>query len=268
MRVFCLCPTYGRTPELLANSLQCFSNQIESRVPIQLVIYDDLGNLNYLYVDGGLHNGFVGGEVTKAVAVLSSEVREPDIMSKYRRMLEWLDVEVDGIKPDDILLLWDDDDLYLPQHISDHVNLYMNAGVDYVYPENVLSTYTGNIQVEPSGGRFWASCSFTFDLYDALGGFPNTRRADFDQQWLQMLFNKQGAMRGVAPTRYSTYIFRWADTMNNHSQGKMKSPEDETWWDEVQPSYVSPINSLEPCFDSAANATMNQVHRKFWEAMT
>ena len=52
---------------------------------------------------------------------------------------------------------------------------------------SVLSTYTGKHEVEDAIGRFHASLAFRREVFDRIGGWPLTKRGDFDQQLIARL---------------------------------------------------------------------------------
>jgi hypothetical protein len=145
------------------------------------------------------------------------------MVEKYNRMLE-LSQE---FGPFDAIALWDDDDIYLPNHLHYHAQVLKDY--DLSYPSHVYSTYTGQRLIEPSGGRFWASLAIRYNAFLRTGGFVSTRRADFDQQSLarwQYHCSRGDPIHFAEPT----YIFRWLDTGCEHSQQRMKSADDVTWY--------------------------------------
>lgn len=206
-RFLCLCPTYNRPWRLLEESLACFHSQVHRDA--FLLIYDDLGTF-----PEQRHENW---------ALLSTTTREPGMVEKYNRMLE-LASEFGTF---DALALWDDDDIYLPNHLLYHAEVLKDYELSY--PSRVWSTYTGQRLQEPSGGRFWASLAIRSNTFTRTGGFVLTRRADFDQQslakWLRECSKGDSYQFGEP-----TYIFRWRDTSCQHSQSKMRGPEDTEWY--------------------------------------
>jgi hypothetical protein len=85
-----------------------------------------------------------------------------------------------GLSQGKILMVWKDDDIYLPHHISSHVVAI--EGHVWSKPSKVLSDYTGQIQEEDATGRFHASLAFTRQAFEQVDGWPLTLRGDFDQQ--------------------------------------------------------------------------------------
>lgn len=225
MKILCLCPTYGKTPEVIANSIQCFLDQTYKEA--HLFIYDDLGN----YRDAESITEELEGRVT-LVSVLQ---RSSGIVAKYERMLDlanFLGIDYDAIA------LWDDDDVYLPEHLANHVKTLVFP-VDWSYPDNVYSTYGNMLRAEPSGGRFWASLAITRNSFERIGGFVQSTLATFDQQSLAK-FNAL-LYRGI-PDKESgpTYVFRWQDTKTIHAQHFMG--DTVNWYQNVTPGYTASVN--------------------------
>ncbi len=54
-------------------------------------------------------------------------------------------------------------------------------------PSFVLSSYTGRLEQEDATGRFHASLAFRREIFDRIGGWPLTKRGDFDQQLIARL---------------------------------------------------------------------------------
>jgi hypothetical protein len=48
-------------------------------------------------------------------------------------------------------------------------------------PSFVLSSYTGRLEQEDATGRFHASLAFRREIFDRIGGWPLTKRGDFDK---------------------------------------------------------------------------------------
>lgn len=252
MNVHCLMPTYGRTRGLLENALACFLWQRYPRPKLRLTVFDDEGFLDPVERN---RDGW---------AIVSSDQRCPDLGSKYNQMVAadhgWADV----------FAVWDDDDLYLPDHVANNVAAlsWPDKGQEagWSQPSHVWSTYTGSPELEPSAGRFHGSLV----VRRAAASWIATRRADFDQQFLSALARDFGAPARPDHKSPPTYVFRWGDTASTHCQGFMRSPTDTTWWD----TYAAEVarrrranneqrpGELVPQFDDAALATFAALKAK------
>ena len=106
------------------------------------------------------------------------------------------------------------------------------------HPSRVWSLYTGRLEQEPAAGRFHAALAVRRDALAAIGGWPDTPRADFDQQLLGRLSELSPA---GDPCQYATpsYVFRWGSTGSYHGQAFMRSEDDVGWYERVRELGVS-----------------------------
>ena len=191
---------------------------------------------------------------SRDIAIWSRSERFGSITEKYNAMLEW----GNEFEPD-IICVWEDDDIYMPWHISSIVRVCPIMG--WVKPQEVFSLYTGTLMREPAAGRFHASLGVSSFLLDNVGGWPNTRRADFDQK---LMSNLNEAGQCVVPDYREvgapSYVFRWGSTQSPHGQTFMKSPGCVNWWEEAGrriPSEGSDI-VVEPKMDDETRAIYKQ----------
>ena len=238
MKIACLCPTYNR-PALLASSLAQFLAQ------------DHPDKKLFIYDDGGQYDSFD----SKQVRVIVSKRRCNSLPDKYLTLQEY----AEEWQPDAIAM-WDDDDIYLPHHLS---SIAQRIGCEYQWtaPVVVWSTYTGSPVIEDATGRFWASCAIRWEAFKQIGGVPMTKRGDFDQMFLskcQRAFGPAVSLASVA--RDATFVFRWSDTNAPHAQHYLKSPDDCTWYDRMAAKEPLPfVGELVPQLDTNAVKTMEQI---------
>lgn len=226
--VYALCPTYGR-PRVLLNSIACFLAQDYFLETCKLLICDDGNQLP--------------SSSSGRIEIVSTASRFPSISAKYNWMAEHAIQE--GAE---ILIVWEDDDVYLSNHISSHVRA-LQQGL-YSKPSRVLSMEGRSLKEINSDEYYHASVAFHRDAYRAVGGWPDTKRADFDQQFLAKLKDTVG----VADTcQYGTpsYVYRWESTGHEHGQSQMRSDDDETWWDRCRRDDLAPMPDWKPngCMD-------------------
>ena len=244
-RLLCLCPTYGRRPELLENCLACFEAQDYGNAA--LFVYDDLGNIRPQSGHGWM--------------VESTTARCPSLPAKYDTMLA-LCRKTHNFAA---VVVFEDDDLFAPWHLS-AIAAAFEAGASWCHPQQVWTTCKNppNPELEPSGGRFHASLAIRRDVIESLGGWIGTqvpgheKRADFDLR----LIGKLHAVFGP-PARYDTihpqgpsYVFRWADTGHMHGEAITRGPEDETWYDRFEPAHTATIDKLVPRLDANGQRTL------------
>jgi len=223
--VSCVCPTYRR-PKLLENSIACFLAQDYPADRRELVILDDAGQIAPQQGDGW--------------EVISMARRFRSLPEKFNALA--------GLARGDVLVVWEDDDIYLPWHIASHVDVLTDGG--FSKPSRVLSLYTGEPREEEAAGRFHASIAFTRESLDLAGGWPLTKRGDFDQTFLQRL---AGAATAVDPCRTfpPSYVFRWGSTQSYHGQGLMQGSSDVEWYERVSDGGpISAMDTIVPVFDA------------------
>ena len=230
--VSCLCPTYLR-PRLLENAIACFLEQDYPNK--ELVILDDAGQI-----------ASQSGPDWELVS----------ISRRFRSLPEKFNALV-GLARGSILVVWEDDDAYLPWHLSAHVETLKSHFTSK--PSRVLSTYTGRPEVEQAAGRFHASIAFWRDALKSIGGWPVTSSADFDQQLIAKMA-KLGAVGDPSSIRDPSYVFRWGSTMAYHGQAMMSGPQDTTWYDKIPGGQdMRRVTGLMPCFDLETLALMEQL---------
>jgi hypothetical protein len=214
--VSCLCPTYRR-PKLLENSIACFVAQDYPADRRELIIIDDAGELQ--------------NQTGEGWQILSIPRRFRSLSEKFNALA--------GLAQGEILVVWEDDDIYLPHHISGHVAAM--EGHVWSKPSKVLSDYTGQIQEEDAAGRFHASLAFTRLAFEQVGGWPLTLRGDFDQQ-LSSRLNAVGTPGDPCKFTDPAYVFRWESTGAYHGQALMRGPEDEGWYQRAESAKGTRMN--------------------------
>lgn len=244
MNVLCLMPTYGRTSELLANALACFEWQDYDRSRLRLTVFDDEGFLDR-------QTSPMGWNVSTMVE------RRRNLGRKYNEM-------VAGDNWADAFCVWDDDDIYLPWHVSSVVAALTSS--PWAHPVNVWSTYTGRPELENAAGRFHGSLA----VRKSCASWVDTLSADFDQQMLAKLAMTNGGPGRPDRDAPPSYVFRWADTGSHHCQAYMRSATDTTWWD----AYAAEVaerrrrrnetrpGPLRPAFDQATVRVVSQLRER------
>ncbi len=270
--VACLCPTYRR-PALLANAVACFEAQDYPADRRLLWIADDAAQIPNGRFDWG--------------GVFRSAIRFESLPIKYNWIAGLAALTIE-LPPPDIYMIWEDDDVYLPHHISSHVaalatpvksaewaaweihNCHPNASPTtttpiakrWSKPSRVLSTYHVQPLSENAAGRFFASIAVTRSLWDECGGIVATKRADFDQQSLARFAAIGGPPADPlehSPNATPGYCFRFGTTQAYHGQSEMRSADDETWYDRCRDSGdATPVERLTPKMDEETERLYRQ----------
>jgi hypothetical protein len=121
----------------------------------------------------------------------------------------------------------------------------------------VLSLYTGTLQEEDANGRIHASIAFTREAFDAAGGWPLTKRGDFDQQLLARL-SRSSATVDPCQTHPPSYVFRWGSTDEYHGQALMRGAEDEEWYGRI-PDELFSKTILQVLFDPESASVFDRL---------
>lgn len=216
MRFICLCPTYKKPWSLVGQAVEFFLKQRHKDA--FLIIYDDLGSL-----EEQSHENW---------SLISTTDREPDIISKYSKMMDMSD----RFGKFDALALWDDDDIYMPSHLEFHESILKDKELSY--PSKVFTTHKATSEpdgrrLEESRGRFWASSAMRMDAFLRYG-FLNTKISEFDLVNLAR-WRKSCSSGDPCSLGEPTYVYRWEDTGCWHSSYKrfMRHRGDEEWYERI-----------------------------------
>lgn len=238
--VAALCPTFGRPPHLLENTLACWEMQMYPAHRRHLYIYDDRGNIQVPNGANWSVHHRPGG-------------RCPNLPRKYNEVLAMVDA--------DIVVVWEDDDLYLPWHIEACVRTLREHA--WAHPERVWSTYKKEgLITEPATGRFHASLAFRTHWLRNMGGWIETDRDDFDQLLLKHHEAHAPPGRpdqGMPPS----YVFRWRDTGAAHGQDTMhrgpNNAPNTTWYRDHKPQHVLAVTELQTRLDPRGELVVRQI---------
>jgi len=257
-RVACLCPTYRRPPRLLANAIACFERQDYPADRRRLFVLDDAGELEPV----------CGADWS----IATTRTRYSTLPAKYNALVGLVDSS--RATPErweaDILVVWEDDDIYLPWHIRSMVGaMYAPVAPRYkhgrawAHPSRVWSLHGGRLHQETATGRFHAALAMRLETLAAIGGWPDTPRADFDQQLLAKLRRECGPPADPCSAAPPAYVFRWASTASYHGQAWMRSSADTAWYRSAPsriPSQGTAIR-ITPALDAETEALMNRLEK-------
>lgn len=265
MKITCLCPTYGRPQSLIENTIALFLAQ--DHPDKELIFLDDGGTLPRF--DGWYWNQ----EKEEWEAAFpqvnfhhNTSIRFDHLPGKYNFLMRELEKD-----PPVAIVVWDDDDVYMPWHLSSIAKTLSGnnpSGVAHFWcqPHWCYSTYGitsyKRLLTEATEGRFHGSIAAHWDYLQFMkrqyGNYwPETKRADFDQQMIARL--ARDGVRGDTTKilSMSSYVFRWQDSGAGHCQGLMSSPENEDWYDRNKPQDIKPFENLTPRFDKSTVRIFN-----------
>ena len=183
-KVSCLCCTYCR-PKALSEAIECFLRQDYPSDRRELIILDD--------ADQYPNQSGEGWELIS-------------IRRRFRTLAEKSNALAALASSDaDIYVVWDDDDIYLPWHISCSVEaLRLSA---WSLPSRVLTWNEGVLKEQRTRGLFHSAWAFTREAFLSVGGYPAREGADQE-------FGRKLRQTGTEPSNPCkqappSVIYRW-----------------------------------------------------------
>jgi len=184
MMISCHCPTFNR-PDQLAEVIECFRRQDYPADRRELVILDDAGQY--------------GDQAGDGWRIISVDRRFRTLGEKRNAVV--------GLCRGDVLAVWDDDDIYLPWHLS-QIAAAVSAGARWVRPETIYTLTGGQqrLRTKPTGGIFHGAWAFTREAFEAADGYPMIQSGQ-DQGLLKRM--KAAGIETFSTTERPSYIYRW-----------------------------------------------------------
>lgn len=186
LKIACLCVTYRR-PRRLAEAIACFERQDYPEALRELVVLDDAGQ--YAPLSGPRWQ------------VVSTPRR-------FRTLGEKRNAAAALAAPDaDAYLVWDDDDIYLPWHVSAAARALARS--PWTVPARLYREMAGQLELFDNAARYYhAAWGFSRRLFERAGGYPFAQRGE--DQLLRARFEAAGAVP-ADPTAGGepSYIMRW-----------------------------------------------------------
>lgn len=210
--IVALCPSYRR-PYLTCNAAGCFRSQVTSE-PTGMIILED---------GGALHPADLGD-----IKVITAPERFPDLGSKYNRLAE-LAIEYFYA---DYFAVWEDDDIYLPDHMEASLRAMREEKREWAMPSCVYSLL-GPLSVT-NVGIYHASIVMSRRAWEKVH-WDTSGQAQFDRILMQRLREEFGPPADpVRVAGHPTYVFRFQSTGSYHGQALMRSLDDINWYKLVE----------------------------------
>lgn len=190
-KVSCYCATYGR-PWALEESLESFLRQ-DYQGPKELIIFNDYAG-HTLHFD---HPEVKIINVTEHIIPLGKKFNETVALC-------------DG----DVLLPWEDDDIFLPNRIS--------YSVDHLV-DGLFHTHSGwydqGDHVVIAGNHFHCNLAVSRALWNKVGWYAEIDRCDIDVELMKRLFDAAPQGRQLIAEEDIFYIYRWETSGSFHASG-------------------------------------------------
>lgn len=211
-----ICPTF-RHPTLLANLLWCWEQQTHPANERHLLIFDD----------GGTFDDQRGPNWE----LRSFADRFSSLPAKYNALLATVPPQTEAVA------VLDDDDIYLSGYVAAHARVLERFVLSK--PSHVLSDYElGKVVCERGDGRFGSSMAWRKEFSDRVGGWPETREATFDQQFIRKLVSACGWSDSPwGESGPHQYVYSW-HTGAAHGQHAMGMSSD---WYELCETVYRPV---------------------------
>ena len=195
MKIAAICCTYKR-PKILAEAINCFTKQEYPEHLREMIILDDAGQYDRRAMDG-----------IPGVRLVVSDHR-------FRTLGEKRNASAALASPDvDAYCVWDDDDIYLPWHMSAAAMSLANA--DYAIPTILYIDKVGRLEIKKNSGLFHGSWSFTRKAFDDAGGYPFIQSGQ--DQGILVRFKSRGLRRSDPLEHFPpSYVYRWYTAHDLH----------------------------------------------------
>ena len=121
----------------------------------------------------------------------------------------------------DIFCLFDDDDLYMPYHISQGVKRLLETGKEAWKPKRSLASLNDGLTFDYSENNLEASVFARMESIREFSFLPST--GDENLSWYDGINNRGGMV--IDPTGVPSYGYLWGSKIARHKQsGDMRNP--------------------------------------------
>lgn len=225
-KLACICCTYAR-PQLLAQTLQSYLEQDYPADRCELIILDDAGQY-----------------VSQAHAA-PKPWHLVSVPRRFRTLGEKRNASAALVSPDvDALVVWDDDDIYLPWTLRAHAAALERA--PWSLPSVVLveQAKTYRLAAKETGGLFHPAWAFTREVFAEVAGYPFMQSGQ--DQGLAARFRAAGVSSAdpIALGFEPYLVYRWATTGSWHISALPRDTGYQRLATRITPA--PPIATLQP----------------------
>ena len=193
MKIAAICCTYKR-PEQLASAIESFLRQDYPADLREMIVLDDAGQYENQCGEGW--------------RLVSTPVR-------FRTLGEKRNASAALVSPDvDAYCVWDDDDVYLPWHMSAAAAALAEAA--YTIPTVIYSDKRSRLERRSNQYLFHGAWSFRRAAFDQVGGYPFIQSGQ--DQGLLRRFKSAKLRRGdpIQQDARPSYVYRWYTAHSKH----------------------------------------------------
>lgn len=240
MKLAAICCTYHR-PRELAEVVECFLRQDYPTELRELIVLDDAGQ----YSPDAL------AEFTNVKLVTTQH--------RFRTLGEKRNASAAIASPDvDAYCVWDDDDIYLPWHMSAAVAALADA--DYTIPTLIYTDKKNRLERKTNQYLFHGAWSFRRTAFEKVLGYPLMQSGQ-DQGLLRRF--KTAKLKRADPLQFDprpSYVYRW---FTSHSQHLSALGKDG--YERLGRATTSPTSTLVPTWHKDWIALHEQAQSTFAE---
>ena len=222
MRLAAICCTYLR-PKELAFVIECFLRQDYPAELRELIVLDDAGQY--------------ANQTGNRWRLVSLPVR-------FRTLGEKRNASAALVSPDvDAYCVWDDDDIYLPWHMSAAVAALKNA--DYTIPTVIYTDRRDRLERKANQYLFHGAWAFRREAFERVGGYPWIQSGQ-DQGLLRRF--KTAQLRRADPIQQDprpSYVYRWCTIPGNRHISAMG----KDGYERLGQLPATPVTTLVPRWD-------------------
>ncbi|MEQ8789473.1 MAG: glycosyltransferase family A protein [Pirellulaceae bacterium] len=193
MKIAAICCTYKR-PKELATAIECFLRQDYPAELRELVVLDDAGQYENQTGDGW--------------RIVSLPFRFRTLGEKRNASAGLVSADVDAY------CVWDDDDIYLPWHMTAAAAALADA--DYTIPTVIYNDKRNRLQRKSNQYLFHGAWAFRRTAFEQVGGYPFIQSGQ-DQGLLRRF--KAAKLRRADPIQHDprpSYVYRWFTSHSTH----------------------------------------------------
>lgn len=193
MKIACIAATYKR-PQLLAHAIESFLRQDYPAELRELIVLDDADQ----YAPQG-------GKNWQIVSV----------PQRFRTLGEKRNASAALVSPDvDAYCVWDDDDIYLPWHLTAAAQALADA--DYSIPTALYVDKRNRLERKENQYLFHGAWAFRRSAFEQVCGYPFIQSGQ-DQGLLKRF--KAAKLRRADPIQFDerpSYVYRWYTAHSSH----------------------------------------------------